>query len=111
MRRFRRLAITAAATAAIVAGALLSTPNSHADVPSPYFATSGKGSDPHMIRCTDPATGTNGYCLYTSVDMTQSNNYPDGCEAPGDDLNCANWYPMEQTKLYYSANGYSGWTD
>ena len=94
----------------VVGGALLTAPTSHADVPSPYFATSGEGSDPHMIRCTDPSTGTNGYCLYTSVDMGQSYNYPDGCEEPGG-ADCANWYPMEQTKLYYSTNGYSSWTD
>jgi hypothetical protein len=52
-----------------------------------------------MIRCTDPSTGTNGYCLYTSVDMGQDFAYP------------GNYYPMEETKLYYSTNGYSSWVD
>jgi hypothetical protein len=88
----------AAATATAVAAALLTAPTSHADVAGPYFANpDGLGSDPHMIPCTDPDTNTNGWCLYTSLDMGEDDRYED------------NWYPMEETKAYFSANGYSDW--
>jgi hypothetical protein len=87
---------TAAATAAVVTAGLVLAPTSNADVPAPYFATSNLGSDPHMIPCNDGATA--GFCLYTSQDMGQMYGYP------------GNYYPMRDTLVYFSTNGYSGWT-
>src|SRR5688572_29063548 len=99
MNRRRRLSIAgiAMATVAAVTATLALAPTSQADVAGPYFATQNLGSDPHMIPCTDGATA--GYCLYTSRDMGQSFAYP------------GNFYPMEQTRAYFSTNGYSNWVD
>jgi len=88
-----------AATAAVVA-ATLNVPAASADVPAPYFASSANRADPHVITCTHPTTGVNGFCLYTSKDMGQSQAYPP-----------ANYYPMVETRVHWSPNGYSGWTD
>jgi hypothetical protein len=100
MRRRRRLALVglaAAATASAVAAGLLTAPTSHADVAGPFFATQGNASDPHIIRCTRSSTplGTyeTGYCLYASRDMGAAYRYED------------NWYPMEQTMMYFSMDG------
>jgi hypothetical protein len=91
------MAVGAAATAAAVTAGVVLAPTSHADVPAPYFATQNLGSDPHMIPCNDG--GTAGYCLYTSRDMGQSFMYP------------GNHYPMQETRAYFSTNGYNGWVD
>jgi len=103
MRRRRRVALVGfavAATASAVAAALLTAPTSHADTPTPYFATTGNGSDPHIINCTDPDTGYTGWCLYTSVDMGQAYSYT------------GNSYPMRDTKAYFSTIGSdTTWTD
>lgn len=96
-RRLRMAALSAAATALAVVVSYLATPTASADVAGPYFATQGNASDPHITRCTDPATGHNGYCLYTSRDMGQQYAYP------------GNYYPMKDTYLYYSPNGYKDW--
>jgi hypothetical protein len=96
-RRRTIVAAAAAATATAVAAALLAVPAANADVAGPYFATQTLGSDPHMIRCADGAT--QGWCLYTSRDMGQSNAYP------------GNYYPMQETRAYFSPNGYSNWVD
>jgi hypothetical protein len=78
---------------------VLTAPTSHADVPAPYFATQGNGSDPHITACTDPTTGANGFCMYTSVDMGQQYAYS------------GNHYPMRETKAYFSPNGSDSWID
>ncbi len=96
-RRWALMAVGAAATVAAVTAGVVLAPMSHADVPGPYFATQNLGSDPHMIPCKDG--NTNGFCLYTSRDMGASFRYP------------GNYYPMEETRAYFSTNGYSGWVD
>ncbi|MBX6389123.1 MAG: family 43 glycosylhydrolase [Frankia sp.] len=101
MRRHRGRAIVGVlATAAAMAATLLTGPATRADVPEPYYATSDRGSDPHMIKCLDPETRVEGYCLYTSEDMGQSFAYPP-----------ANYYPMFQTRAHFSPNGVTGWVD
>src|SRR3954471_13458008 len=100
MRRVRRLALALTATVAAAAGAVgLTGSVASADVGG-SFVTNNLGSDPHMIVCTDPSTGSSGYCLYTSQDMGQQYAYP-----------TANYYPMRDTKVYFSTNGFNGWVD
>ncbi len=95
-RRRRRtlIGVAAAAVAATVTASLLTTaPTASADVDGPYYATQANASDPHIIRCKAPGSTTEGYCLFTSLDMGQDFAY-DG-----------NHYPMRDTKLYYSHTG------
>jgi hypothetical protein len=100
MGRRKRLVIAVTASVAAALGAVaLPTQPATADVAG-WFATANFGSDPHIIGCTDPATNTNGYCLYTSQDMGQQYAYKP-----------ANHYPMRDTKAYFSPNGYSNWVD
>lgn len=100
MKRHRRRAIVAAcAAAAATALITVSTPAAHADVPGPYFATSSNASDPHIIPCVNPSNNVNGFCLYTSRDMGQSFAYT------------GNPYPMEETRVFFSPNGVTGWVD
>jgi hypothetical protein len=100
MKKHRRRAIVAArAAAAATALITVSTPAAHADVPAPYFATSNNASDPHIIPCAHPSSSVNGFCLYTSRDMGQSFAYT------------GNPYPMEETRVFFSPNGVTGWVD
>ena len=103
MRRYRRLAViaglTATAITAATAAVVLTAPFASADVTGTPFVTTANSSDPHVINCTDPSTGTNGFCLYTSQDMGQQYAYTP-----------ANYYPMRDTLVYFSPTGYDQWT-
>ena len=92
----------AAVAAAALVASFLPASSASADIAPPYFATTGNASDPHIIECTNPGFGggtpVDGYCLYTSRDMGQSYAYP------------GNYYPMRYTRVYFSENGYSGWS-
>jgi len=100
MHSLRRLVIGLTVTVAAAAGGAAVTGSVASTDMGGSFVTNNLGSDPHMIVCTDPSTGTSGYCLYTSQDMGQQYAYP-----------TANYYPMRDTKVYFSTNGYNGWVD
>jgi hypothetical protein len=106
MRRNRRLVIvglTATAVATATAAVVLSSPIASADVSGPTFATATNASDPHVIKCNNPDNNNvAGYCLYTSQDMGQQFVLPSGCLPSS----CDNYYPMVQTRVYFSQTGY-----
>src|SRR5688572_22551808 len=103
-RRRRRtlIGVAAAAVAATVTAALLTTaPTASADVGGPVYGPSRSAADPHIFRCTDPATpSVLGYCMVTSSDMGQQFTYPQDCVETG--TFCWNYYPMTRTFMYYS---------
>src|SRR5688572_30718893 len=99
MRRNRRLAMAgvAAAVATAVTAAVVATAPAASAAVLGTFVTTNNSSDPHIIACNDGSTA--GYCLYTSQDMGQQYAYPS-----------ANYYPMRDTLVYFSPNGYNNWT-
>jgi hypothetical protein len=100
MRRSRRLAIagfTTAAVAATLGAVVVNGPSASAQLFG-TFVTANNSSDPHIINCTR-TDGVVGYCLYTSQDLGQDYAYAK-----------ANYYPMTETMVYFSTNGYSGWS-
>jgi hypothetical protein len=109
MKRRRRLAIagfTATAVAAAIAAIALSAPTALANVSGPTFATPNNASDPHVIKCNNPdSNNVAGYCLYTSQDMGPDFVVPAGCLPSS----CDNYYPMVQTRVYFSTTGYNNW--
>ena len=101
-RATRRWAAAGVSALAVAAASVVATlpmdSAAFADIASPYFAANTNLSDPHIIACPNPSgDGHVGYCLYTSKDLGTG-------ETP------ANAYPMNQTQLYYSSNGFSNWT-
>ena len=110
-RRFRATALSAAATAVVVVVAYLTVPTASANVGGPVYGPSRPGADPHIFRCTDPATpSVLGYCMVTSSDMGQQFTYPENCVETG--TFCWNYYPMSRTFMYYSPTGLPNtWVD